>query len=292
MVGRRVFHEGVTVFDSTLIAPVRPAPLRSSETLLRVGPVQLTLSDDVDDIEAACRLRYSVFAAEPGFGAAIGDVRTGTETDRFDEHCRHLIVRHDEDGVIGCARLLTPERAIAAGGWYGATEFDLGELDAISPETVEMGRACIAPGHRAGSVAALMWAGLLGHVETIGHRYVMGCVSVPVDSGTSFPDGADLRAIRDELRNRHRGRWQVYPHRHVCVGGRGLDDIEPADPVVMPALMRGYLRLGATVCGEPAHDADFGVGDFLTVLDRRDCNERYVRRLRDTVARLTPAGEG
>jgi putative hemolysin len=48
--------------------------------------------------------------------------------------------------------------------------------------------------------------------------------------------------------------------------------------------MRGYLRLGARVCGEPAYDADFGVGDFPALLDKRQADTRYLRRLRSMSA--------
>jgi putative hemolysin len=48
--------------------------------------------------------------------------------------------------------------------------------------------------------------------------------------------------------------------------------------------MRGYLRLGAQVCGEPAHDPDFGVGDFPALLDKRHADTRYLRRLRSVGA--------
>jgi putative hemolysin len=44
--------------------------------------------------------------------------------------------------------------------------------------------------------------------------------------------------------------------------------------------MRGYLRLGARVCGDPAHDPDFGVGDFPALLDKREADVRYLKRLR------------
>jgi putative hemolysin len=37
--------------------------------------------------------------------------------------------------------------------------------------------------------------------------------------------------------------------------------------------------MGAVICGEPGHDPDFGVADFVTLLDRRSANERYVERL-------------
>jgi putative hemolysin len=48
--------------------------------------------------------------------------------------------------------------------------------------------------------------------------------------------------------------------------------------------MRGYLRLGAQICGEPAHDPEFGVGDFPALLDKRRADVRYLTRLRSAAA--------
>ena len=70
----------------------------------------------------------------------------------------------------------------------------------------------------------------------------------------------------------------------MIIDGRTLDDIPaPARPMI-PPLMRGYLRLGARICGEPAHDAGFGVGDFPALLDKRQADTRYLRRLRSISA--------
>ncbi len=54
--------------------------------------------------------------------------------------------------------------------------------------------------------------------------------------------------------------------------------------------MRGYLRLGAQVCGEPAHDPDFGVGDFCVLLGKQDADTRYLKRLRSVSAAAELAG--
>jgi putative hemolysin len=43
------------------------------------------------------------------------------------------------------------------------------------------------------------------------------------------------------------------------------------------------------VCGEPAHDPDFGVGDFPALLDKRQADTRYLRRLRSVGAAATMA---
>jgi putative hemolysin len=77
----------------------------------------------------------------------------------------------------------------------------------------------------------------------------------------------------------------------VLVDGMGLDDIAPPARVTVPPLMRGYLRLGAEVCGDPAHDPDFGVGDFPALLDKRKADVRYLQRLR-SVSQASDMSEG
>jgi putative hemolysin len=83
----------------------------------------------------------------------------------------------------------------------------------------------------------------------------------------------------------------VYPYRPVLVDGRPIDEIPPPPRPTVPALMRGYLRLGAQVCGEPAHDPDFGVGDFCVLLDKQHADTRYLRRLRSVSAASQTVGE-
>ncbi|RSS80312.1 GNAT family N-acetyltransferase, partial [Streptomyces sp. WAC06614] len=49
------------------------------------------------------------------------------------------------------------------------------------------------------------------------------------------------------------------------------------DRMELPALLRGYIRLGAWVCGEPALDAEFGCADLYVLLSLRRTNPRYLR---------------
>lgn len=245
----------------------------------------LLLSTDPALIDAAQRLRHDVFTSEPGFDLA-GAV-DGRDADRFDEYCDHLLVREDNSGeLVGCYRMLPPPGAIAAGGLYTATEFDVGALDPLRPELVEMGRAVVREDHRNGGVVLLMWAGILAYLDRCNYQYVTGCVSVPVHGADDEVPGSQIRGVRDFVRRRHRApeQYTVHPYRPVTVDGKGLDDIDPPGRVAVPPLMRGYLRLGAQVCGEPAHDPDFGVGDFPALLDKRQADTRYLRRLRSVGA--------
>jgi putative hemolysin len=245
----------------------------------------LLLSTDPALIEAAQRLRHDVFTSEPGF--ALTGATDGRDADRFDEHCDHLIVREDNSGeLVGCYRMLPPPGAIAAGGLYTATEFNVEGLDTLRPSLVEMGRAVVREDHRNGGVVLLMWAGILAYLDRCGYDYVTGCVSVPVQGAENEVPGSHIRGVRDFVRRRHAApaEYTVYPYRPVTVDGRSLDEIEPPGRVSVPALMRGYLRLGAQVCGEPAHDPDFGVGDFPALLDKRQADIRYLKRLRSVGA--------
>jgi len=149
----------------------------------------------------------------------------------------------------------------------------------------ELGRLVVDPGHRSGTVVALLWAALLQYLSEGGYRYLMGCVSIPLNG--DGPRGTELRGVRDIARNRYAAPWQVYPHRKVTVDGAGLDALEPPTADRIPPLLRAYLRLGARVCGEPALDEAFDVGDLLVVLDRELADERYVARLRSAAQRLS-----
>src|SRR6516225_4232663 len=253
----------------------------------------LLLSTDPSLIEAAQRLRYDVFSSTPGFalpGAGDGQ----TDVDRFDEYCDHLLVRDDDTGeLVGCYRMLAPAGAIAAGGLYTATEFDVRAFDPLRPSLVEMGRAVVRDGHRNGGVVLLMWAGILAYLDRYGYDYVTGCVSVPIgDEFDGETPGSQLRGVRDFILSRHAAppQYRVFPYRPVHIGGLAIDDIPPPPRPSVPALMRGYLRLGAQVCGEPAHDPDFGVGDFCVLLDKRDADTRYLKRLRSVSAAAEMAG--
>ncbi|MFR9752060.1 GNAT family N-acetyltransferase [Nocardia sp. 004] len=266
--------------SSVLTTSARPAV--SGEERSRYS---LVVSSDLEHRVAAQRLRYGVFADEPGF--RIPDNGTGLDADHFDEYCDHILVRDDiSEEFVGCYRMLPPDKVIAAGGYYTATEFDLAQLDPVGMRTVEMGRACVVPEHRNGSVLTLMWAGILHYIQLTGYEWVMGCVSVPMRETPADPPGVNVRGVRDMLLGKHAcdPERRVRPYRPVHVDGRTLDELTPPARPKLPPLVRGYLRLGAEVCGEPAHDPDFAVADFVALLGLDTINTRYLNRLRDAAA--------
>jgi putative hemolysin len=50
------------------------------------------------------------------------------------------------------------------------------------------------------------------------------------------------------------------------------------DPKIQPpALLKGYLRLGSWICGEPAYDPDFDCVDFYVLFSMDRLDPRYRR---------------
>ena len=126
----------------------------SASRILVVG-----LARTADEVEQIQRLRYTVFTED--MGAVFPDAHDGIEQDRFDRWCEHLMVRELDTGrVVGTYRILTPEKAREAEGYYSESEFDLSGLGALRDELVEVGRSCTHADHRSGAAIMLLWSGL------------------------------------------------------------------------------------------------------------------------------------
>lgn len=263
-------------------ALLSPAPVGTSRP-----QYSLVVSSDTEHRVAAQRLRYQVFADEPGF--RIPERADRLDADSFDEHCDHMLVRDElTHQFVGCYRMLPPDKVAAAGGYYSATEFDLTAMDPEGQRIVEMGRACVVPDHRNGSVLTLMWAGILHYIQLTGYDWVMGCASVPMRNSPADPVGVNVRGVRDLLLTKHAGdpARRVRPLSPVIVDGRTLDEIEPPARPKLPPLLQGYLRLGASICGEPAHDPEFAVADFVVLLGLETINRRYLERLQSAASAM------
>jgi putative hemolysin len=228
----------------------------------------LLLTSEADEVRAAQRLRHQVFADE--LGAVLHSPEPGLDIDPFDAFCDHLLVREETSGeIVGTYRMLPPSAAARAGRLYAEGEFVLDELAPLRPSMVETGRSCVHPEHRGGAVVGLVWAGIARYMLLTGHRWLVGCASVPLADG-----GAAAGVVWDRALARH---LSPEPYR-----------VQPRLPwrppvlrrpgrAAIPPLLQGYLRLGAWVCGPPALDPDFDCADFLVLLGLDHLDERYAR---------------
>jgi putative hemolysin len=226
------------------------------------------LASSEADIRAAQELRYRVFVEE--MGARPPGLGAGVERDPFDPYCEHLLVRAGPDGpVVGTYRMLAAERARRAGGFYAESAFDLGRLRDLRG-LVEVGRACVDPAHRRGAVLARLWEGLATYLRSRGCGYAIGCGSIPIAGNPAAAAGVCRGLLRTHLGP---ACWRVMPRRPFPLRAFRAEPERPPPP-----LLRGYLRMGAVVCGPPAWDPTFDTADVLLLLPMARLDARWARR--------------
>ncbi len=205
---------------------------------------------DKASIAEAQRLRETVLARDDG-------LRTPDE--RFEEHCDHLVARDARSGkVVGAYRILAPRDARRAGGYQADRDFDLALLIVLRERMVEIDRPCVDPVHPFESVVTHLWSALARYLIENRFDYVFGTTSVPLLDGghaaASIHRMACARFISPED-------YRVFPRRHLPI-----HSLSVTRPVTLPALFKGYLDLGAWVCGEPALVTETGAAEFPLLL--------------------------
>jgi putative hemolysin len=240
---------------------------RHSSTGLQheAGQLYFSFARSPSEVAEAQRLRYKIFAEE--MGAKIPG-KDGYDRDGFDAYCDHLLVRDSlTSEVVGTYRILNPTMANEAGGYYSAGEFDISRLSHLFDRTVEVGRACVHQNYRHGGTITMLWAGLAKYMQMHRYEYMIGCGSI------GMADGGHMAAsLYNKLRNDYLSppEYRVFPRCPLP-----LDALRSDMEVSMPPLIKGYLRLGAYICGEPAWDPDFNTADMLVMLPLSRLNRRY-----------------
>ncbi len=251
-----------------IIAPAsRPA---ETESLGQRHGIKVSWAQHQDEVRQAQRLRYSVFAEE--MGARLSTSVPGHDVDLFDDFCEHLIVRDAEtQAVVGTYRVLTPVQARRVGSTYSDTEFDLVRLRSLRNRMVELGRSCVHPDYRQGGVIMALWGALADFMVRNQLDTMVGCASIPMlHNGVVSGDAA--ASIWRQLRETHLApiEYHVLPRLPLPV-----DQLDSSLAIEPPALIKGYLRLGAKVLGAPAWDPDFNTADLPMLMRIGDLPARY-----------------
>jgi putative hemolysin len=216
------------------------------------------------EVEEAQRLRYQVFFEEMG-ASSTNAIQNERDIDQYDADCDHLLVRDVDSGfVVGCYRIMRPEVARRRGEFYSDSEFDLSRLANIRGTTAEVGRACIHPSFRSGSVIMLLWSGLARYMIENNYEFVIGCASIPLADGHE-----NAIAVYHEVAKHHLApaEYRVFPkHPYPVADNSTQSNLVNLRAPRIPALIKGYTRLGAWVGGAPAWDPDFNTADLFILL--------------------------
>ncbi len=257
--------------ETTLEQTALPAGVRETAGSQR-HRLQVGLATTEAELHAAQRLRYRVFGGE--LGAQLGGAaKHGRDEDLFDAWCEHLLVRDCDSGqVVGTYRLLPADRAARLGTFYADTEFDLTRIAHLKPRMVEIGRACVDAAYRKGAALMLLWHGIAEFMRRRRYDYLIGCASIGMQDG-----GANAQRVYQAVEARHLApiEYRVFPRHRLLP--REDAAAAPAASARIPTLLKGYLRLGAWIGGEPAWDPDFNSADLFVLLPLARLEGRYAR---------------
>lgn len=231
------------------------------------------------DLRAAQRLRYDVFVEELGGDGALVDHDARLERDEFDPVVDHLILvdtRRDAsafDHVVGVYRLLPGARAAEFGRFYCDSEYDLSVLKSSGRNLLELGRSCVHADYRGGSGMFLLWNALADYVLELEIEILFGVASF---------HGTDLQALAQPLTWLH--------HHHLACDEMRVSARAPSSPMdllpvedldrraamaAMPALIKGYLRMGGVVGQGAFIDHDFNTTDVCLMMDTAAMSARH-----------------
>jgi putative hemolysin len=257
---------------------------RPSQSLGRMGSLEVRLAQTAAEVRQAQKLRYRIFYQE---GSAIpnpGRLFARRDVDSYDAFCEHLLVldhaARDGQGkpaVVGTYRLLRQPLAEEYRGFYTSSEFDIGGLLARHDKLqfLELGRSCVLAPYRNKRTVELLWHGIHGYVLQNRIDVMIGCASL---EGTDPKQLAlPLSFLHHYARAPEAWRARALPSRYVEMNRLSKEAIDPKQALrALPPLLKGYLRLGAFVGDGAVVDHEFGTTDVLVVMPMSAVKQRYV----------------
>jgi putative hemolysin len=170
---------------------------RPTQSLGRLGSLEVRLAQTAAEVRQAQKLRYRVFYQEGPAIANPGRLFARRDVDAYDAICDHLLVldhaardgqNANRPAVVGTYRLLRQPMAEEYGGFYSTAEFDIGGLLARHGDLqfLELGRSCVLAPYRNKRTVELLWHGIAGYLRQNRTDVMFGCASL---------DGTDPRQL-------------------------------------------------------------------------------------------------
>ena len=276
----------IELLNRALTPDVNQAPVpnpASDDVFGRIGTLETRLARTAREIEAAQTIRYRVFVEEMHARLSPEAMASRRDFDSYDAICDHLLVVDNaidgdiEDQIVGTYRLLRQEVAMANGGFYSASEFDIAPLLARHPDKqfMELGRSCVLPDYRTKRTVELLWLGNYAYSLKHGMGAMFGCASF---SGVKPEEHAmALSFLHHTVGAKDEWAVSALPDLHRDMDLMPLEGINTRKALsALPPLIKGYLRLGAMIGDGAVVDHAFNTTDVLVVLPIASISSRYV----------------
>lgn len=249
---------------------------------IRAGSLGVHIASSREAIEAAQKLRYNVFYEEMGGSPTPQVLAEKRDFDKFDDYCDHLLVFDynlpaSTGQVVGTYRLLRRSAMRTLTEFYSEGEFDISALKNEKGEILELGRSCVDIRYRNRSVMQLLWRGIAAYASLHDIKLMFGCASF---TGTDVK--THLKAL-SYLHHYHTApedlRMVALPGQYVEMNQIPRDAIGAKEAFVnLPALIKGYLRLGGYIGQGAVIDRHCNTLDVGVVVKTALVADKYAQR--------------
>jgi len=249
---------------------------KSPDQPLSVGSYQdtnsiiLRLAQTPAEIEAAQRLRYKIFYQEFDVLPPDQISKEQRDFDEYDPYADHLIVIDEaitdpDHKIVGTYRLFRREAMPENMPFYSTQEFDIAPLLKNGGKLLELGRSCVLPEYRTKYVMQKLWQGIAEYLSIHQIDLMFGCAS--------FQE-RDPQSIVDQLAYLHHYR----PDCTQDLDFKNKDELDARRVFSdLPALIKGYLRLGAYIGRGAYVDRHLHCIDVCIVLPTHKVTGKYMK---------------
>jgi L-ornithine Nalpha-acyltransferase len=251
----------------------------SSLTLLE-DKVSVRLAANAAEIEAAQRLRYKVFYEEQNAIPSDAMAAQKKDFDEYDSVMDHLVVVDENlpvgEQIVGTYRVMRKEGADKVGKFYSDAEFNIKPLLSSGTEVLELGRSCVLSPYRTRLVLQKLWGGIAHYVAEYKIGLMFGCACL---------EGTDVSALAHQLSYLYHYHLAPPALRVRAVDERYVDmNIIPKEQLnakevflSLPPIIKGYLRLGASVGDGAIVDHQFNSTDVCIVMPTHLVTDKYFK---------------
>ncbi len=241
----------------------------------------IRLARTPEEVFAAQKLRYKVFYEECGAIPTNSTALEKRDFDKYDDWADHLIaidplLGEGPQSIVGTYRMIRQERIPSGQNFYTSGEFNIMPFLTCGGKLLELGRSCILPEYRTRAMLQRIWQGITAYVTDHNIDLMFGCASF---------QGTDVDLIHKELAylyHFHRAPKELCP---TGLPGRSVHmNLYPKDALdqravfqKLPSLIKGYLRIGATI-GDGAYiDQQFNTIDVCIVMPTHAMSPKYLK---------------
>lgn len=238
---------------------------------IECGSFVVKLADTEEELKKLYKLRYEELFKYYN----KNNTNELSSIDEYDHVCDHLICYDKVNNeVAGSYRLVLKKHIKEIGKFITESEYDISKIK--NENILELGRAVVNEKYRNGAAIRMLWRGLINYAMINNVKYMFGTGSF---HGTN---PLDYKQALSYIYYNHLSPQDV--RAYARKNSRELNMV-PKEEIdlrkvkqQLPALIKGYIKVGATFGEDVFIDNDFNSVDVFVLLDVDQVNPSILKR--------------